>query len=167
LLNYIIKILKALNSAQAPWQISLATVFGMFLGFLPFFNFFSLLIVILTFIINVNITIFILSAGIFATLGLVLDPIFDKVGYSVLTFSPLIPLWAKIYNVPYMQWTGFNNTVVMGSLFVSLILAFPLFFVLNWLIIKYREKLAWIFKKIPILKGLKLFKIFEKVQGEQ
>lgn len=165
-MNYILKILKALNSNQAPWQISLAFVFGMILGFLPFFNFFSFLVIFFAFIININISVFILSSGFFATLGLLLDPIFDKTGYFILTLKPLIPLWTYLYNLPYVQWTGFNNTVVMGSLFLSLILSFPLYFVVNKLIIKYREKLAWIFDKIPILKGLKLFKFWETLKGQ-
>ncbi len=164
-MNYILKILKALNSNQAPWQISLAVIFGMILGFLPFFNFFSFLIIFLAFIININISMFILSSAVFATIGLILDPLFHKVGFIILTLKPLIPIWTTLYNIPYIQWTGYNNTVVMGSLIISLVLAIPLFFILNKLIIKYREKLGWIFDKIPILKGLKLFKFWEITKG--
>ena len=164
-MNYIIKVLSALNSNQAPWQISLAVVLGMVLGFLPFFNFFSFLVIFLAFIININISMFILSSAVFAGLGLILDPVFDKVGLWILTFDPLVPLWTYLYNIPYVQWTGYNNTVVMGSLFISLLLAFPLFFILNKLIVKYREKLGWIFERIPILKGLKLFKFWEITKG--
>ncbi len=165
-MNYIFKILKALNSNQAPWQISLAFVFGMILGFLPFFNFFSFLIIFLAFVINVNIGIFILSSGIFATVGLFLDPLFEKAGYFVLTFKPLIGFWTFLYNIPYVQWTGYNNTVVMGSLVISIIFAFPLFVITNRLIVRYRQKLAWIFDRIPVLKGLKLFRFWETVKGE-
>ncbi len=164
-LSYLIKVLGALNSAEYPWQISFAVILGMFLGFLPFFNFFSFLVIFLALIININISIFILSSGLFATLGFLLDPVFDKVGFFILTFKPLLPLWTYLYNIPYVQWTGFNNTVVIGSIFVSVVLSPPVFIVLNRLIIKYREKLSWIFKKVPILKGLKLFKIYEKLQG--
>ncbi|NPA51840.1 MAG: TIGR03546 family protein [Aquificae bacterium] len=166
-MNYIFKLLKALNSNQAPWQISLAFVLGMILGFLPFFNFFSFFVIVLAFVININISMFILSSGVFATIGLLLDPVFDKVGYAILTFEPLIPLWTFLYNIPYVQWTGYNNTVVMGSLAISLLLAVPIFFITNRLIIKYREKLAWIFDRIPILRGFKIFKFLETFKGQE
>ncbi len=165
-MNPIIKILKALNSNQEPWQISLAVIFGMVVGLLPFFNLTTLFFIFLVFIINVNIGIFILSASFFAVLGFILDPLLSKIGYLVLTLDPLIPLWTALYNIPYMKWTAFNNTVTMGALIVSLILAFPMFFILNKLIEKYREKIAWIFNKFPILKSLKIFTIYEKTVGK-
>jgi len=165
-LNPILKILKALNSNQAPWQISLAVIFGMVVGLLPFLNLTTLFFIFLVFIINVNVGIFILSASLFAVVGFILDPVLSKIGYLVLTFEPLIPLWTAIYNIPYMKWTAFNNTVTMGALLISLILAFPMFVILNKLIEKYREKIAWFFNKYPILKSLKIFTIYEKTIGK-
>ncbi len=165
-MNPIFKILKALNSDQEPWQISLAVILGMFVGLLPFFNLTTLFFIFLVFIINVNVGIFILSASAFAILGFILDPILSKIGYFVLTIDPLIPLWTALYNIPYMKWTAFNNTVTMGALVISIILSFPMFVILNKLIEKYREKIAWFFNKYPILKSLKIFTIYEKTIGK-
>jgi hypothetical protein len=41
-----------------------------------------------------------------------------------------------------------------------------MFFILNKLIIKYRQTIAKIFNKIPILKALKIFEIYDKVAGK-
>jgi uncharacterized protein (TIGR03546 family) len=120
----------------------------------------------LVFIINVNIGIFILSASLFAVIGFILDPFLSKIGYIILTLDPLITFWTLIYNIPYMKWTEFNNTVTMGALVISLILSLPMFIILNKLIEKYREKIAWFFNKYPILKSLKIFTIYEKTIGK-
>ena len=165
ILKSLIKILKALNSSQKPWQISLAVVFGMFLGFLPFLNFFSLLIIFLALIININISIFMISAGIFSILAFPLDFLFNKVGFFILTFEPLIPLWTKIYNIPYAQWTNFNNTVVAGSIFISLLLSGPLFIATNKFIRIYRSYIMEFLNRFQILRALKLTNIFEKISG--
>jgi len=41
-----------------------------------------------------------------------------------------------------------------------------MFVILNKLIEKYREKIAWFFNKYPILKSLKIFTIYEKTIGK-
>jgi uncharacterized protein (TIGR03546 family) len=165
-MKQIVKLIKALNSNQEPWQLSGAVVLGMIVGFLPFFNIFELLFIFLAFILNINIFLFFLSVGLFEILAFVLDPVINKVGYTILTFEPLIAVWTFLYNIPYMRLTDFNNTVVMGSLIFSILFSVPMFFILNKLIIKYRQTIAKIFNKIPILKALKIFEIYDKVAGK-
>ena len=44
---FIIDFIKKLNATQATFQLSLALVFGMISGFLPFFSLFNILIILI------------------------------------------------------------------------------------------------------------------------
>jgi len=50
-------------------------------------------------------------------------------------------------------------------LIFSLISAVPLFFLINFLIRKYREYLKGLLEKVPLLKSLKLAKAFDTFSG--
>jgi len=162
----LLKILKALNSSQYPWQISLAVVFGMFVGLLPFFNFWTMFFIFLAFVININFGIFFLSASLFAVVGLFLDPVLHTIGKAILTADFLVPMWTAIYNIPFTRITDFNNTIVMGALAVSTVLSVPVYIAVKKAVLKYREKFAVLVNKYPILKALKLVSTYEKVAGD-
>jgi len=140
------KLIKTLNSAQSPWQITLAVTLGMISGFLPLFTPLNFLILFIAFTLNIPLAVFFLMSALFATLGLLLDPLFASIGYSVLTEPSLNALFTQMYNSTPMLWTSYNYTILMGSLLVALVLAVPMFFILNPLIDKYRELLEAKFK---------------------
>ena len=143
----IFKLLKTLNSAQASWQISLAIVLGMVSGFLPLTTPLNFFILFIAFAINVPLAVFFFMSVLFGTLGLILDPLFASLGYSVLTNDSLNALFTSMYNFTPTLWTSFNYTILMGSAIVSLLLAFILFPILNRLIDKYRHVLEAKFKE--------------------
>lgn len=142
----IFKLLKTLNSAQSSWQITLAIVLGMMSGFLPLFTPLNFVIFFVAFTINIPLGVFFFMSVIFASLGLLLDPIFASLGYSVLTDPSLNAIFTQMYNSTPMLWTSYNYTILMGSFLVSLILILPMFFILNPLINKYRDVLEAKFK---------------------
>ncbi len=168
MLTIIAKLLKILNSETRPSQISLGFCFAMVAGFTPLLSLHNVIVLLLILLIRVNLSAFILGLGFFSGLAFALDPIFHKFGLLLLTASPLEGLWTTLYNIPLFRLANFNNSILMGSLVISLLLFDVLLILLNVLITKYRENvLEWIQKtKIGhIVKGSKLFSIYQSVAG--
>ena len=141
------KLLKALTSEASPAQISLALVAGMIVGLTPLWNLHNLLILFLVFLFRVNLSAFFLSWILFSGIAYALDPLMGALGEALLTADSLRPLWTAMYNSTFWQVTHFNNTLLMGSLLLSLALAIPLYFASRYLVIKYRAHLlAWVRK---------------------
>lgn len=162
----IAKLLKVLNSETEPGQISLALSFSMIAGLTPFFSVHNLIVLLLVMIIRVNFSSFILGLGLFSAVSLMLDPLFHGVGLKALTLKPLEGLWTAMYNSTLWRIERFNNTVLMGSLLVSLILFIPLYLSANFAIRKYREHvLRWVRKSrlMQAFTGTRLYKAYRSV----
>jgi len=138
-MNFFIKFLKELNSADSSKSIVLAIVLGLIAGFLPTVNFFTILIFFIVLILRIPIGLFIASFGVFKIVGFFLDPIFHKVGFLLLTNDILKPFWTFLYNIPFFRWSGFNNTIVIGSLVLGIVFGIILYIVLNKSINIYRK----------------------------
>lgn len=162
MLRQIIKVLKALNSNEAPWQISLGIVFGSILGLTPLFSLHNLDILFLALVINVNISMMIVSCVAFSLIAYILDPMFHKLGYSVLTSPGLEEFWTQFFSCPIFLMANLNNTIVMGSLIFALAAAVPLFFLFNVLVVKYRDVYNTFIGKFPVLRFLKVLDFYEK-----
>lgn len=162
MLRQIIKVLKALNSNEAPWQISLGIIFGSILGLTPLFNLHNLDILFLALVINVNISMMIVSWAVFSLIAYALDPLFHQLGYSVLTSPSLEGFWTEFFSCPIFLLANLNNTIVMGSLIFSLVAAVPLFFLLNVLVVKYRDAYNAFIGKFPLLRFLKVLDLYGK-----
>ncbi|MDY6825134.1 MAG: TIGR03546 family protein [Thermodesulfobacteriota bacterium] len=154
MITLIAKILKMLNAETAPSQISLGICFAMIMGLTPLWSLHNLPVLLLVMLLRVNLSAFIVSWGLFSCIAYLLDPVFHTLGYKLLTLAPLNGLWTSLYNIPLFRLAGFNNSIRMGSLVVSVILFIPLFLVLNMLIRQYRERiLAWV-KKTKLAETL-------------
>lgn len=84
-----------------------------------------------------------------------LDPIFDSVGAIVLSAESLKPLFTTLYNMPIIPFTRFNNSIVMGSGVVSILLSPFVFILAKFLVTKYREKVVAKFKESKFWKAVK------------
>ena len=152
------KIWNALNHAGKPWQISLAISLGMIVGLTPFISLHNVVIIIAALLLNIHVGVFILSISLFGALGLILDPFFASVGITVLNAESLQMIFTQMYNNPLGNLSGFNNTILMGSLLISFIL-FPFMSILtSILLIKYRTIIATKIQNIPLLNKLQFFK---------
>lgn len=138
-MGFLIKFLKELNSANSSKFITLAILLGLISGFLPTFNLINIIILFVVFIFRIPIGLYTASTAVFAFIGYLLDPLFHFTGLYLLQNSILEPIWTFLYNVPFIRWTNFNNSIVMGSLFYSIIFVAVLYFILNKSIEKYRE----------------------------
>jgi len=137
--NFFIKFLKELNSTSSSRSIVLAVVLGLITGFLPTVNFFTILIFFMVLILRIPIGLFIASFGVFEVFGFFLDPVFNNIGFLLLKSNVLKPFWTFLYNIPFFRWSGFNNTIVMGSLVIGVIFGIILYVILSKLIGFYRN----------------------------
>ena len=166
MLTILAKIFKTLNSETEPFQISLALSFAMIAGLTPLWSLHNILVLLLVLILRVNLTTFMLGWLGFSGVAYVLDPLFHVFGLHILTNNSLHGLWTALYNSPLWRLSNYNNSILMGSLVISLGLFVPLFFLSNLVINKYREHiLAWVMKSriVQVLKASKFYSIYQSV----
>jgi len=135
------KIFKVLTSETEPGQIALAVSFALVAGLTPLFRLHNLLVLFVVLVLRVNLLAFILGTGLFSAVAWLLEPVFSWAGLALLTAQPLERLWTGLYQSPLWRLEGFNNSVVMGSLVISLLLFLPVALLTTSLIRRHRERL--------------------------
>lgn len=147
MIRSVYKLLRVISSETEPGQISLGFAFALIAGFTPLLSLHNLLVLFLILVLRVNLSAFFLGLAFFSGVAYLLDPLFHRIGLAVLTAGSLEGLWTALYNSTLWRLERFNNSIVMGSLIVSLLLFVPLYLASNRLILKYREHLlAWVQK---------------------
>ncbi len=168
-LHLIAKIIKILSSEESPNQIAYGFAMGMIIGLTPFWTLHNMIPIILIIILRVNIASSLFGLAIFSGIAYLLDPVFHSLGYYLLVdIQSLHGLWTMLYNFPVVALSRYNNTVVIGSFFTSLILFIPLFFAIKYFVLAYRNTLQAKFQKLKIVKAVKaskLYTIYEKLKG--
>jgi uncharacterized protein (TIGR03546 family) len=166
MLTILAKIFKTLNSETEPFQISLALSFALIAGLTPLWRLHNIFVLLLVLVLRVNLTAFILGWLGFSGIAYVLDPLFHVLGLHILTNNTLHGLWTVLYNSTLWRLSHYNNSILMGSLVISLVLFVPLFLLSNLIIKKYREHiLAWVRKTriVQALKASKFYSIYQSV----
>ena len=135
-------LLKAFVTESTPRQMSLGLALGVVVGLVPKGNLLAIALAILLAATRVNLAIA-ASAVVICTLASgSLDSVFDLIGGYVLSQPSLQSLWTSIYNTPFMPWTDFNNSIVMGSLLTGLALIWPVHRISHPLFEKYSGQFA-------------------------
>jgi uncharacterized protein (TIGR03546 family) len=142
LLKLIQSIIKTLHSEGTPGQVAAGIALGAALGLTPLMNVHNLIIFSVILLLNVSFGGGMLGWALFVPLGFLLDPVFDRIGASLLQAPSLRPMWTSWYNTPLVPYTNFNNTVVLGSVVGWLVLAVPIFFAARWGIARYRATIG-------------------------
>lgn len=148
------KLFKAFNSAQTPWQMSLALSLGMAMGLTPFSGIQTIILIFIVFIINIHLGLFFVSAGFFSGVAYLIDPVFEQLGFVILNNPGMQEFFTSAYNSGFMRLTYFNNTLVMGSTVVAFSLLIPMYFILNKVVFLYRDKIATKLSQYKIFKTL-------------
>lgn len=151
---------KALNEKASPRAIAGGLALGAIIGLTPKGSFHNAIVVLLIFLLPVNKSASLVSAGLFTLCSYLGDPLFNALGEALLTAPALSPLWTTLYNTPVVPWTRFNNTLVLGSLLFSLLIFYPLFLVTTRFVVAYREKVVAAASKWKIVQILKVSKIY-------
>lgn len=162
------KLLKLLHSNIDPAEIAGGFALGSIIGLTPLFALHNLLVFIGIILLNVNIASAFFGIMLFSIIGVFTDPVSHHIGYLLLVKAELLtPFWTTLYNMPIVPFTRFNNTVVLGSLVISLLVCIPLHIATKKFIVFYREKLAqkaqkW--KIITILKSTGIYKLYTRTK---
>jgi uncharacterized protein (TIGR03546 family) len=165
-LKILSKLFKALRSNESPNQLAWGFVLGMIIGLTPFWNLHNLIVIVLIIVLKVNAAMSIAAFLVFSLFAYLLDPLFHSLGYSLLVNEGLKPLWVFIASTPVLAWSNLNNTVVLGSFLVAILLIFPLLFFTKWWVQQYRDRIdarmsKW--KIVQVIKGSKLYQLYEKI----
>lgn len=163
------KFIKVLQSNASPNQIAWGFALGTIAGLTPLIALHNLFVLILIVILNVNIAAALLGLMIYSFFAWLLDPVFHALGFVLLVQVPgLEPMWTALYNAPMAPLTRFNNTVVLGSLVLALILLPLNHWLFKVFVRRYRDSWAAKIKQWKITKmilGSKLANVYIKIRG--
>lgn len=115
----------ALVAENTPRQLAWGVAIGVLIGFVPKGNLIAVGLAAILFSLRVNLLAAMMAAFVFTWLGMLMDPFFNHIGYFILTAKSLESPLASAYRWPYMPWTAFNNTVVMGAFAIGVMQLYP------------------------------------------
>jgi uncharacterized protein (TIGR03546 family) len=143
LLKLLQSLVKTLHSDGTPGQVAAGIALGASLGLTPLINVHNLVVVALICVFNVSVGGALLGWALFVPLGFALDPVFHRVGRELLVGTPaLVDTWTTWFNAPVVPYTNFNNTIVLGSVTVWLVLAVPIYFAARYAVVRYRATIG-------------------------
>ena len=161
------KLLKILNSDDSPSQIALAIVLAFMMGLTPLASPHNLLLLLIVLIVRINVSMFLISFGLFTLIAYAFDPLSHQLGLWLLELPSLQTLWTHLYQSSFWRLLGFNNSLILGSLSLSLLLS-PLLFIGSHIIIShYRQRLMQWAEKTRLMIWLKsgnLFNAYQRLQ---
>lgn len=75
----------------------------------------------------------------------------------------LQPLFAKLIRLPFLAFTNFNNTIVMGSLVCALIAYIPLYILTRVLTFVWRRYIGNFLRKLKFIQSIKQIPLIAKI----
>jgi uncharacterized protein (TIGR03546 family) len=159
LLKPIAKLILALNGNVKPTQIAMGFSWGILLGLVPFGAFWFVLF-LLSFFFRHNHGAKIFGLAIVKLLSPLVVYGLDFIGWQILHIEALTPLFTALYNMPFVPFTKFYNTLVMGGLVTGIILWLPVFFLFMAFIPFYRKTLGAKIRNSKIVQKITKFPLF-------
>ena len=168
MIRQIAKLLRVLNSETAPINISIAICFGMVVGFTQMWSVHNIIILFIVLFFRVNLSAFILGTLVFKSLSFIFNGVFHQIGLALLTADWYQNLGTYLYNITFWKFDRINNTIVAGSIVVSIIGFLPMLLLLNIFIKKYRKHILGFVRKTKIAKAMmssNLYHYYKKITG--
>ena len=168
MIRQIAKLLRILNSETDPINISLAICFGMMVGFTQMWSVHNLIILFIVLFFRVNLSAFILGTLVFQSLSFLLNGVFHQIGLALLTADFYKNIGTYLYNITFWKFDRINNTIVVGSIMVSIIGILPMLLLLNVLIKKYRKHILGYVRKTKIARAMMssdIYHYYKKITG--
>ena len=163
MLPYIAKLFVALNGNLGKGQIAAGFAWGLFLGLIPAGNVFWIVLFGVSFFFKHHHASKLLVMVILQLSSRLVAPLVDIVGWEILHIEALQPLFTSLYNMPFVPWTKFNNTLVTGGLVSGLALWLPVFFLVSPLVPVYRHTVAPKIRENKVVKAIKGVPIVSKL----
>ena len=153
----IAKLIAALNGNLKRGQIASGFAWGVLFGLVPAGNFFWFLFFIISFFFRHHHGTKMLVMAVVKLLFFAFNPVTDALGWEILHMGQFVPVFTTMYNMPFVPFTKFNNTLVAGGLAAGLVLWIPVYFSIRALIPSYRKKIA------PKIRNSKLVQYIYKI----
>lgn len=132
------KVTRLLNSDLSPSKIAIAGVIGMYWGLSPFLSPHNLILFFIVVIFKIPISFAISGMVFFLPFSFFFADLINTFGSIILKSDILSGSFRSLYN-SFFILTKFNNTFIMGSFIIILILSIPVFLILRFIVIKYRK----------------------------
>lgn len=161
--KWIAKLFVALNANTRPSQIAAGVAFAFMIALLPAGNLFALFILVVTFFLNTNNAVMLVSIPLFGLVTPLFDPLCEQIGYFVLRLPQLTGLFTMLYNFPVFPFSAFNDSLVLGALMLGILLFVPVLALFVLLVNLYRvhvrdriarTKFMKSFTKLPVIAQL-------------
>ena len=127
---------ETMEFGDTPKQLAMGIALGLVIGLVPKGNFMCIGLCLLAVSTRVNLGTTMLAAIVFSLVSPFADPLTHRIGLKLLTWELAQPVYDILYGIPFVAWTAFNDTVVMGSLALGLSLSLPTY----WLSKRYFER---------------------------
>jgi uncharacterized protein (TIGR03546 family) len=163
LIKAIAKLILALNGNVKRTQIAAGFAWGTLLGLIPAGNPFWIVLFLVSFFFLHN------HGAKIAALALVkiIYPTFvyqiDALGWFVLHIESFEQFFTTMYNTPFVPFTKFNNTLVMGGLTAGIILWIPVYIALVLFIPLYRNTIAVKIRNSKFIKAIMKFPLLSMI----
>ena len=168
MIRLLAKLLKILNSENAPINISIAICFGMVVGITQIWSIHNLIILFIILFFRVNLSAFIFGTFAFKSLSFLFNGVFHQIGLALLTAEFYKDIGIYLYNISFWKFDRINNTIVVGSIIVSILGFLPMLFLLNLLIDKYRKHVISYVRNTKIAKAMMssdIYHYYKKITG--
>lgn len=157
----------ALSAHETPRQLAWGAALGMLLGLVPKGNLTALVLAVLLFSLRVNLATGLAAACAFSWLGPLLDPLAHRLGWQILSYRPLQPVFAWCYDLPLVAWSDLNNTVVVGQLVLGLYALYPAYWLSLQAATRWGEPLAERIRKYPVARALFGFETAPRLEASE
>ena len=163
MLKYTAKFIVALNGNLGKAQIAAGFAWGLFLGLIPAGNPFWIVLFIGSFFFKHHHPSKLLCMTILKLFSVAISPLMDTIGWEVLHIEALQPFYTAMYNMPFIPFTKFNNTLVAGGIVSAAILLLPVFFIVFFFVPLYRHTLSPKIRENKLVKSIKKVPLITKI----
>lgn len=163
MLKHIANFFRALNANSKPSEIAHALCLGLMLGLMPKTNALWYLIFIFFTFVRINKAFYFISMLVISQFAWLLDDIFNTVGLSILYYPQFEKTFALLIDIPFVGFTRFNNSIVMGSLACSLLAYVPCYAITILLVKLWRTVAAPFIVRSPAVKIVAKLPFVEKI----
>ena len=152
-------LVETLTEASSTRQMAWGFALGMWIGLVPKDNLLAFGLMTILYLLRVNLSAGLMSAFLFSWVGYLLDPVSHRLGEFLLTVPAFESMWTWLYNQPFVPWTNFNNTVVLGSFVLGAITLLPAAYLsrpfFDWFTPRCRERLEK-FRIVRVIQGAEI-----------
>ncbi len=110
-----------------PREIALSVAFGILIGLIPKANLTVAVLAVLFFLSHANIVLGLVVMLLVSLAAPWVHPLAANLGGEILTSPQGNAVISTVFHFPLVPWTSLNNTVVLGSLLIGLVLFLPVF----------------------------------------